>query len=237
MEIILNPKYNYLHDFMTHLEEHFQEGEIVQDDFNEIRTLEVDGLKLSAKKYGLSMGRRLKFYKMAKGKKAYFGQRLLRERGYDSPEPVAFVRYGRRMLTSRTYFVTVQSPLRYTLCDLPTLPKEDQKAIILAFAAFTARFHEDGFIHHNFKTKHVLFDKVDDKYTFALIDVNRVHKGRRVSVEKGCANFSRLDCSDENLKLLLDEYAEIRHADKTACYNIFAQAHEKYKNKILKRGH
>ena len=237
MEIILNPKYSHLHDFLAHLEEHYQKGEIVQDDFNEIRTLEVDGLKLSVKKYGQSMRHRLKFYKMAKGKKAYIGQRLLRERGYESPEPVAFVRYRRRMLTSRTYFVTVRSPLRYSLNDLPSLSEEEQKAVVRAFAAYAARFHEDGFTHRNMKTKHVLFDKVGDGYTFALLDANRVHKGRHVSVEKGCANFARLNCSDENLKLLLDEYAEIRHADKTACYNIFAQSHEKYKNKILKRGH
>ena len=237
VEIILNPKYSHLHDFLAHLEEHYQKGEIVQDDFNEIRILEVDGLKLSVKKYGQSMRHRLKFYKMAKGKKAYIGQRLLRERGYESPEPVAFVRYRRRMLTSRTYFITVQSPLRHTLSDLPTLPQEEQKAVVRAFAAYAARFHEDGFIHRNLKTKHVLFDKMGDGYTFALLDANRVHKGRRVDVEKGCANFSRLDCSDENLKILLNEYADVRHADKAACYNTFAQSHEKYRNKILRRGH
>lgn len=237
MEILLNPKYSKLHPALEHIEELFAEGEVVQQAFNEIRTVKVDGLELSIKKYGQKRVRKLKFYKMAKGKKAYIGQRLLRERGYDSPEPVAFVRFRRHMLTSRTYFVTVKSPLRYTLTDLSRFPAQEQHDIIRAFAAYVARLHSDGFLHRNFKSKHILFDIKDGAYRFSLIDVNRVHKGRVVSVEKGLHSMGRLTGDDAFFKELSACYAEARGVNADDCYRMVIEAHDAYADKVSRRGH
>lgn len=238
MEIILNPKYQHLHKYLEHIEEHFAEGKVLQQAFNEIRELEVDGLKLNVKRYGHSFSRRLKFYKMAKGKRAFVGQRLLRERGYDSPEPVAFVRYRRRMITSSTYFVTVSSTLAYSLDDLPKLPEDSQREVILAFAAYTKRLHEDGFIHQNYKTKHVLFDKDDTMgWRFALVDVNRIHRRRHgINIERGLRGFARLQFTDAQLDTLAREYARLRNYDGNKAFEIVRAANAAYQEKVARRG-
>lgn len=238
MEIILNPKYKALHHFLEHIEEHFESGEIVQQSFNEIRLLQAEGLTLNVKRYGHNLSRRLKFYKMAKGKRAFIGQRLLRERGYESPEPVAFVRYRKRMITSKTYFVTIQSDLHHSLSDLPQFTEAEQHEILLAFAAYTKRLHEDGFIHHNYKNKHVLFDRDSEAgWRFALIDVNRVHRRRHgINVERGLKGFERLLMTPGQLDLLAREYARLRGYDEEAAARLVANANAVYREKVARRG-
>ena len=238
MEIILNPKYKALHPFLEHIEEHFESGQIVQQSFNEIRLLQAEGITLNVKRYGHNLSRRLKFYKMAKGKRAFIGQRLLRERGYESPDPVAFVRYRRRMITSKTYFVTVQSELRYDLSKLPQFTEAEQSEILLAFAAYTKRLHEDGFIHHNYKGKHVLFDRDGTSgWRFALIDVNRVHRRRHgINVERGLKGFERLTVKTEQLDLVAREYARLRGYNEEDAALLAANANAAYREKVARRG-
>ena len=240
MEIVINPKYRFLHKYLEHISEHFADGEPVQQSFNEIRVLRTGDLTLTVKRYGRSLTHRLKFYKTAKGKRAFLGQRLLRERGYESPEPVAFVRYRRNLLTADTYFVTVRSPLRHILSDLSPFSESERQDIVTAFAAYTKRLHEDGFIHHNYKSKHVIFDRAasGEGWRFALIDVNRVHRRRKgVSVERGLKGLARITFDDDSLFLLLvDEYVRLRAFNPDEARRIATEAHTAYQNKVARRG-
>lgn len=87
MKIILNPKYERLRDYLTHIDFHFeQEGKEIFRDRNVLRTLRVDGLTLCVKRYApLSLRGNLaiRIYKTSKGKKAYFKPFKLRERGFE----------------------------------------------------------------------------------------------------------------------------------------------------------
>ena len=119
MKIILNPKYERLRDYLTHIDFHFeQEGKEIFRDRNVLRTLRVDGLTLCVKRYApLSLRGNLaiRIYKTSKGKKAYFKPFKLRERGFESPEPVAFVCYRKGLFSSVIYLVCLQSTYRYSL--------------------------------------------------------------------------------------------------------------------------
>ena len=54
MKIILNPKYEHLRSYLTHLEEHFErDGKEIFRDRNILRTLQVGDLTLCVKKYAL----------------------------------------------------------------------------------------------------------------------------------------------------------------------------------------
>ncbi len=221
MKIILNPKYERLRDYLIHIDEHFEhEGKEIFHDRNVLRTLRVDGLTLCVKRYApLSLRGRLavKLYKTPKGKKAYIHPLELRERGFESPEPIAFVKYTRGLVTTTTYFVCLHSDYKYSLSDIMTLPEEERKEVTASFAHFAARLHEDGFLHRDFSASNILFDKVNDRYRFALIDTNSMRIGRPVSIEKGCANFSRLIGDDAFFRQLADEYAAVRGADAGHC--------------------
>lgn len=228
MKIILNPKYEHLRDYLTHIEEHFeQEGREIFRDRNVLRTLQVGGLTLCVKRYApLSLRGRLavKIYKASKGKKAYFRPLQLRERGFESPDPVAFVKYRKGWMKTTTYFVCLYSTYRYNLSMLPTLPADVQRDVTQSFARYAARLHEDGFLHRDFSSGNILFDKKGERYHFALIDTNSIRCGRPVSVEKGCANFSRLVGDDAFFDLLAGEYAAARGADAATCRSLIRRS-------------
>lgn len=227
MKIILNSKYEHLREYLTHIDVHFErEGKEIFHDRNVIRTLRIDGLTLCVKRYApLSLRGNLaiRLYKTSKGKKAYFKPFALRERGFESPEPVAFVRYRKGLISSVIYFICLQSSYRYSLDDIMEMPEAERQEVTRSFACFAARLHDDGFLHRDFSASNILFDKVNNRYHFALIDTNSLRTGHPVSVERGCRNFSRLVGDKAFFKLLADTYAEARHADAAACFEHIMQ--------------
>ncbi len=231
MKIILNPKYERLRDYLTHIEEHFnREGKEIHRDRNVLRTLKVDGLTLCVKRYApLSLKNRLavKLYKTSKGKRAYFTPLSLRERGFDSPEPIAFVKYPKGWTHTTTYFVCLHSNYRFSLSGIMDFPEEERREVTRSFARFAARLHEDGFLHRDFSPDNILFDTVNDRYRFTLIDTNSMRIGRPVSIEKGCANFALLTGDDEFFQLLAQEYALARKADAGVCLQLIQKARAK----------
>lgn len=224
MKIILNPKYEHLREYLTHLEEHFDhEGKEIFRDRNVIKTLQVDGLTLCVKRYApLSLRGRLavKTYKASKAKRAYFTPLSLRERGFESPEPIAFVKYPKSWTRTTTYFVCLLSDYRFSLSRIMDFSHEERREITRSFARYAARLHEEGFRHRDFSASNILFDFRNDRYHFALIDTNSIRIGHPVSVEKGCANFSRLTGDDEFFLWLANDYAEARNADTGLCVSL-----------------
>ena len=162
-------------------------------------------LSLCGKKFAQpSTDRRLKemFYKSSKGKQAYLRPMLLRERGFESPENVAFVSYRKGLFRTIGYFVCLLSNYRYTMAEIDQCTPEEKKNVVEAFARFAAYLHEDGFLHRDFSSSNVLYDKVGDRYHFSLIDTNFIH-------------------------LLAQTYASLRHADPERCERLINEARKK----------
>ena len=229
MKIILNPKYEHLRGYLSRIEEHFDhEGKEIFRDRNVIRTLQTDGLTLCVKRYApLSFGGRLavRTYKASKGKKAYFAPLNLRERGFESPEPIAFVKYTKGLTRTTTYFVCLLSTYRYSMSNILDFSTDERREITACFPRYAARLHSEGFMHRDFSASNILFDKVDGRYHFALIDTNSLRTGRPVSIEKGCANFSRLIGDEEFYRWLAEGYAAARNADPAYCLKLIRQVH------------
>ncbi len=228
MKIILNPKYEALRDYMVHLDDHFErEGHELHAGRNVIRTLSTHGLTLCVKRYAEpTFRRRLQqmFYKKSKGKLAYLSPLLLRERGFESPESVAFVSYRRGLLHCATYFVSLLSDYRYNMQTLLSQPLDEQRRVIESFARFAAHLHEDGFLHRDFSSTNILYDCIDGRYHFSLVDTNSMKCGTAVSIEAGCRNLAQLTGDDAFFALLAECYAAERKADPVKCARLINDA-------------
>lgn len=228
MKIILNPKYEHLRDYMADLEEHFEkEGHEIHKGRNVIRTLKVKGLTLCVKRYAPPVfHKRLQqiLYKSSKGKLAYLSPLLLRERGFESPESIAYVCYRHGLWSTTTYFVCLLSDYRYSMETLLDEPTETQQEVICHFARYVARLHEDGFLHRDFSSSNILYDKIDNRYHFSLIDTNSMKCGAAISVEEGCRNLARLSGNDAFFSRLAQCYAEERKADPIKCSHLINEA-------------
>lgn len=231
MKIILNPKYEALREYMTQLEDHFErEGHEIHSGRNVIRTLRVDGLQLCVKRYAPPSFRRKVqqlLYKSSKGKKAYLSPMLLRERGFESPESIAVVRYRHGLWRDTTYFVCLLSTYRYNMETLLREPVETQREVVRHFARFAAHLHEDGFLHRDFSSSNILYDKVGERYHFSLVDTNSMKCGSAVSIEAGCRNLAQLSGDDAFFAALAECYATERKADPIKCARLINEARGK----------
>lgn len=228
MKIILNPKYENLRNYLAHIEEHFEkEGQEIHSGRNVIRTLQQGGLTLCVKRYAQpTLGGRMacRLYKSPKGKLAYTRPLQLRERGFESPEPVAFVKTRKGLFKTSTYFVCLLSSYRYSMATVDALPREELDEVARSFARYAARLHSNGFLHRDFSSGNILYDRVKGRYRFALVDTNSMKCGRPVSIEKGCASLADLQGDDYFFLLLADEYAKARAADPTRCLRLIGEA-------------
>ena len=228
MKIIINPKYESLREYLTHIEDHFEkEGKEIFRDRNIIRTLSINGLTLCVKKYApLSLRSQLaqRLYKTPKGKMAYFKPLSLRERGFESPEPVAYVKYNKGLTNTATYFVCLHSSYKYSMKDAFDMSDEDRAELINSFAHFVARLHRSGFMHKDFSSSNILFDKIGGRYHFELIDTNSLQIGRPISLEKGCANLAKLTGNDDFFSALAHAYALARDCNAEQCEKLINDA-------------
>ena len=89
------------------------------------------------KRYGkMPLTNRLatRLYKSPKAKNAYVKSLLLKERSFESPEPVAFVTIRENWLNSQTYFVCLHSNYRYSMKDIATLDPDFREEVTQSFA-------------------------------------------------------------------------------------------------------
>ena len=144
--MIVNPKYERLRSYLRTINVHFErEGREIHSGRNTIKTLRVDDLTLCVKRYAPpSLRGRLAcaLYKSSKARRAYMAPLLLRERGFESPEPVAFVTYRTGLLKSSSYFICLQSDYRHSMCDVETLPPAERTEVVRAFARFGSDLDE-----------------------------------------------------------------------------------------------
>lgn len=238
MRLIINPRYKHLLEYIEHIDEHFEhEGHEIHRDRNVIRTLQVGELTLCVKRYGKAsfparLATKLRV-KSSKARKAYIRPLLLKERGFHSPEPVAFVRYNRGLINSESYFICLKSAFNQSMADIMDLEPDERKEITEAFARYAAHLHKNGFLHRDFSADNILFGRIVDalgeRIRFSLIDTNSMRCGRSVGIKKGCANFARLEGDDSFFTLLANAYAKARNADADECLRLIVEARDNYR--------
>lgn len=238
MKLIINPEYEHLRDYLTHIDEHFEhEGREIHKGRNSIRVCRTAGLELNVKRYAIPAWPNrfiYSFIRSPKGMRAYIYPQILLQKGFETPVPVAYIEERRFGLIAHSYFVSLQCPYTRRFYEFGNTPAGECTDVVTAFARFTARLHTAGIMHLDYSPGNILFDHINGNWHFALVDTNRMYFGP-VSVRRGCANMARLWGQPDFFYLLAEEYAAARGADAALCRRWIMKAREHFWRRFSRR--
>ena len=151
----------------------------------------------------------------------------MNEKGFRTPQPVAYIEERCCRLLSDSYLVTLNEDFPEMMRRFHTDESltDEGKMILRAFAAYTRDLHEAGILHQDYSPGNIAFKVEDGRVEFSLFDINRMHFGR-ISKKMCLRNFCRLTPSVAVLSYLVGEYARIRgwNVEESVCEAVSEQA-------------
>ena len=148
------------------------------------------------------------------------------------PNPIGYAEFFKYGLLHDTYFVCEKYDYDFTIREPLTQNNfEDKENVLKQFAHFTHELHRKGVEHLDYSPGNILVKKIDElDYEFKIIDVNRM-KFRKFTKQECLENFSKLWTYDDNLKIIVTEYAKLINMDTQEAYEIVLNASQKHKDK------
>ena len=238
LKILTNPKIAAARPFMDRIVSEFEHGRSLRESRNSIRVCVFEGKEFNVKRYGRPRGWRKLVYSLfrtPKGLRAYTYPERLLAAGIETPEAVGYREEREGLWLTNSYFVSRQCPYSrrfYEFAEVQLTPENME--IIAQFAALAARMHEQGILHRDFSPGNILFDQVEGKWRFSLVDTNRMYFGP-VSVRRGCENFARLWGQTCFFELLALKDAEARGANAADCLKWMLSARKKFWLRYIRR--
>ncbi len=231
MQVVLNPKYENLREWVNSLPEHFDRlGEVIYEDRNCIRTMDTAGLRLCVKRFHAPRGLNKLIYtclRRPKAQRAYENALRLLGMGIATPTPVAYLLQYKNGLLAESYLVTLESELKQTMYLFRDGVTQGREDLIAAFARFAARLHNAGIRHKDFSPGNILLDKDEQGWHFELVDLNRMHFGH-VSLRGGCRNLCRLWGKNDFFEIVAETYAYERGINEQQCLRWIQQARRRF---------
>jgi hypothetical protein len=243
--IIINPRYSFLTQYIQQIPKHFESlTEILYKDRNVIKADEVSNVKLVIKSFHrnyLTNRIRYSFFHPSKAKRAYDNGLELIQRGFLTPEPVAFIERFEYGLLNQSFFICLRTDFTKLEFHFAT----GGKLLMKDLAAFTFDLHKSGTYHLDYSNGNILCKKEDDHYQFSLVDNNRMKFGK-FSYHRRLENFRLLGLSHDNLVIVASEYARLENRDQGEAVEHVVRSERRHserrkfrkrlKNKILRRG-
>lgn len=211
IHIDISPGYEFLRDYVEKIPQRFNSlGEVVHKARNVIRVDMGNNVKLVIKSYRKIYLLNRFFYAHvlpSKAKRAYLYAKMLIDKGFTTPEPVAYIECIRNGLMQESFFISTYTD--YTeLKYIAEMPPEEGSAVLKALALYTFKLHQQDIYHKDYSVGNILFKKNGDSYDFTLVDNNRM-KFSRSSFAYRMKNLRRLDLPLPALAYLCQEYARL----------------------------
>ena len=239
--MLINPKYHLLRTWLERLPEDFEQlGEVIYDKRNQLRVITApDGTLVNAKRYCVPHVINRVVYSLGvrqpKGLRAFTYPRRLLDRGIPTPEPIAYIEQRNSLgLLNECYFVSVQSRLKHTMFEFGNAQEGTYEEMARELGHFTAMMHEREVLHLDYSPGNILWDKDDDGYHFAVVDINRMRFGK-VDIKDGCAALCRLWGPKRFIELIARRYADARGFDENRAVQFAMQARTAFWTRYQRR--
>jgi serine/threonine protein kinase len=225
----LNNEYKVQKDFLLNIREYFQQSDnSIHKARNEIKI--IDGLVVKSFKNPNFIKKLIYKFIPSKAKRSYEYSLRLKE---FAPTPIGYIEFYKNGFLKDSYFVSEEFKYDFTIRE-PLLDKNfpNKEEIFKEFAHFTFKLHSNGILHKDYSPGNILIKKDKNGYIFKIVDVNRM-EFRQLLKEERLKNFDKLWAKDEDLEVIVKEYAKVagydeKEAIKSALY--YSQKLKDFKN-------
>lgn len=213
----INPAYSSFEGIINNLRVTFQEiGTTIYKIRNEVKVIEYNGMKFCVKSFGPPNIFNLfaySFFRSSKAKRSYENALRLERMGIHTPAPVAYVEYyDSKGFMRNSFYISLYLEHDYRMDEVLYQDVPGKEDIIRQFARYVSNtLHLNGILHLDFGGNNVLVNKVDGRYEFYLIDLNRMRFKKQIGMSKGISNLKRLQGSPIEMSLLANHYAIARN--------------------------
>lgn len=194
---------------LTHVDEAFKASNRVL--YAGRNTLKIIGENIVVKSFHTPRFPNSLIYGLLRAGKAKRSYIYAQQLGDLTPEPLAYQEVRRIGLLRESYYACRLSDLPFTFRQVERdkqFPHREQ--IIRAVGQLMAELHQRGFYPLDFSGGNILLN--EDGSRMQLVDLNRMRRSRKISLNKGAAQAKRLVLTEEERKILLESYAEAREA-------------------------
>ena len=152
------------------------------------------------------------YFRLSKAMRAFNNSIELRKRGIDTPHGIACLEQFRNGILEYGYYIscfTGDSPIGNVLEENLGF----DKSVADAFAYFVATLHEKGILHHDLNSTNVLYSFLEDKYSFSIIDINRMRfsqKGKELDRKTCFDNLTRFTGKMDLYEYVVSHYIKYR---------------------------
>ncbi|MFI3324305.1 MAG: lipopolysaccharide kinase InaA family protein [Rikenellaceae bacterium] len=234
--ILVSSEYQHLEKFVEALPRIFEsEGTTIWRKRNEVKVFEVEGVRINVKRYCIPpfFFNRIVYllFRRPKAVRAYEFATLLLSKEIDTPAPIAYSVARKGLLMWYSYFVSLH------LDDITSVGELCEKGldepcrdILTSLGRYTASLHDKGIYHKDYSSVNILYHPLAEQPQFCLVDINRMRFGE-VTMEQGCTNLERLNCTEEMLTIVAQSYATARGFNPDECVQIALKAQAAYATK------
>ena len=248
IRIVLNPKYEHLREAIAQLIYPFRfarSGVVLHDGRNTIKRFDVDGTLLAVKRYGHISPLNKVVYgtlRRSKAERAYLHAVRLRNLGIDTPEEVAaFVEERRYGILRASYFISLYSDYRpvMELIEEKAPDADVQMCLFDHLASFIYHIHWAGILHRDLNIGNILCaERETGKFSFQLIDTNRMEFRKNLSMQMRMHNLRRLSCPLTIYLSILESYALIVRVERDSLqlkgvwYRLLFENRKRFKSRL-----
>jgi serine/threonine protein kinase len=224
-----HPKYL---ECVADLDTLFKESEeLIHDARNQLKSLQFQGETLIVKSFKVPhlLNKIVySFFRQSKAEKSYvFAEKI----GKFTAEAIAYVECSRYGLISNSYFIAKHYEFDFDIRrPLLELDFADRALIFKSFAAFVYQLHQHNILHLDLSPGNILIKRDETgQYQFKIVDINRM-KFIFLSEKTRASNFSKLWANNDDLTVMLSEYAKLAAYEQDRFILRGLQANQRNKN-------
>ena len=191
---------------------------------NSIKLFEYEGTIINVKAFKVPNWFNKIIYKYirdSKAKRSYNYATLLLERGIGTPKPIAFYEQKSFFGLEKSFYISQHLEFDLMFRDLVENNNYPDKDIILKqFMSFCYKLHQNGIEFLDHSPGNTLIKKEsENKYSFYLVDLNRMIFHKEMTFEQRMKNLSRLTPYQDMIQIMSKEYAILSNEEEDLVFD------------------